>query len=177
MAAKIGAVTQSRQDFIPKRRVIGEFRRLLGPEQLAEFSKGADILILPDRIGAEDGGPEWVAFVAVAQELRVELEGRVHVYMARPKAASLRVYEEHDATVVLPILLPIASAAAAAIAREVIAEWIKRRFGGSPKQTVRYRRASANAVTGEIEVIEVEGPADAAERLIQVAEDESLPQG
>ncbi len=168
-------MTQEWQDFKPRRRPIGEVARLLEPDQLAEFSNGADLLILPDRIGVDDGGLGWVAFVPIAQELRVELEANLRVRMVRPDSMSIRVYEEHNATVVLPIVLPVAGAAAAAITNALISAWIRRRFGGAPKQTVRYRRASANAVTGKIEIIEVEGPAEAAERLVQLGQDESLP--
>jgi hypothetical protein len=155
---------------------IGEVVRLLTPERLAELSEDVDLLILPDRIGADENGREWVAFVPIAQELRIELEPKVCVRMARPQSMSARVYEEHDATVLLPIILPIAGGAAVAVAKALIAAWIKKRFGGPPKQTVRYRHASVNAVTGTIEIIEVEGPADAAERLVELGEDESLPQ-
>jgi hypothetical protein len=165
-----------RPEFKPRRSSVGDVVRLLTPDQLAEYSVGADLLILPDRIGADDDGNEWVAFVPLTQDLRVELQAKVRVRLARPSAMSSRYYEEHDTTVVLPIILPVAGAAAAAIVKALIAAWIKKRFGHAPIQTVRYRRARANAVTGKIEIIEVEGPADAAERLVQLGEDESLSQ-
>lgn len=169
-------MSELRQEFKPRRSPIGGVARLLTPDRLAEFSVGADFLILPDRIGTDDDGSDWVAFVPLAHELRLELEPKVRVRMTRPGSMSARVYEEHDATVVLPIIFPVATGVAGAIAKQLIVAWIKRRFGGAPKQTVRYRHATLDAVKGTMEIIEVEGPADAAERLVQLGEDESLPQ-
>lgn len=135
----------------------------------------ADLAILPDRVGADEKG-RWVAFVSTAQELRVALAGAGSVVIARPEGARATEYSQHDAAILLPVLLEVGRAGVGLLDQALIA-WVKSKFAKHPEQTVIFRWAKHEPDSDGFEIIDAEGAASDIAELIRAARGESVPPG
>lgn len=132
---------------------------------LREPGADAALWLLPDTVEVE-GDFVVAAFSETAQPLRVELEAKgISIKLATPPDARLAAYREHDATVILPIILAVPGAISGILQ---IADWIEARFrkADSPAPPVRYRQAEFRP-DGTLDIREIEGAPDSVAALVR----------
>lgn len=141
----------------------------------------ASILIFPDRV-SESQGATYAGFRADAQALRLFLTNAgVRTDLATPAGAKRAVYEEHNATWVLPTLVAVVGSGVFSIATPFVVDWIRSRFASISEKDrsqmrLRYREAELNLETGQLHMCEIEGDPEAVAAAIEARHnDGALP--